>query len=77
MSHKKSPPVVDDAPGMRGPRSRNRGGQLRKKREDTHVKTIEELYHVDFNVRGDMHLGTLLEQEGVDSLSELLEKHGK
>lgn len=74
MSHRKAPPVEKDAPDMRGPRSRNQSGQLRQKRADTHVATIEEQYHRDFDVRGDMHLRTLLEREGVRSLAELLRK---
>jgi len=63
----------NDAPGMRGDRSRNVGnGQLRQKRRDTHVATIEETYDVDFGVRGDMHLGTLLERTGAASLNDLI-----
>ena len=65
-----------DAPGMRGIRSRNaESGRLRRKRSDTNVGTVEEQYGTDFGVRSDMHLGTLLKKEGVDSLSELLERH--
>jgi hypothetical protein len=59
---------------MKGPRGRNPEGNLRGKRGDTLVRTIEEQYHVDFGVRGDMRLDTLLEQEGAESLSKLLEK---
>ena len=33
-----------DAPGMRGFRSRNEHGQLRDKRDDTHMGTIERQY---------------------------------
>jgi hypothetical protein len=62
----------NDAPGMRGDRSRNEDGQLREKRGDTHVETIEKQYGVDLGVRGDMHLDTLLEQKGVDSLNDLI-----
>lgn len=36
---------------------------------------LEEQYHRNSGVRGDMHLGTLLEQESVDPLTELLRKH--
>ncbi len=64
--------MAKDAPGMRGERSRNDDGQLRQKRSDTHVGTIEEKYGVDLGVRSDMHLGTLLEQRGVTSLNDLL-----
>ena len=63
-----------DAPGMKGERSRDENGELRKKRSDTHVGTIEEQYGVDLGRRSDMHLGSLLQQEGVDSLDALLRK---
>ena len=61
-----------DAPGMRGYRSRNDSGPLREKRGDTHVGTIERSYGIDFGVRSDMHLDTLLEDKGVDSLNDLI-----
>lgn len=63
-----------DAPGMRGYRSRDKSGPLRQKRSDTLVKTIEQEYGVDFGVRGDMKLGTLLEKTGEASLNDLLHK---
>ena len=63
---------MTDAPGMRGYRSRNATGQLRDKRNDTLVKTIEKQYGVDLHVRGDMELGTLLEKTGHKSLNDLL-----
>lgn len=61
-----------DAPGMRGPRSRNLTGELRDKRDDTHMGTIEKQYDRDFGVRSDMHLGTYLEKEGIPSLNDLI-----
>jgi hypothetical protein len=64
----------NDAPGMRGDRSRTKSGPLRKKRGDTKVETIEKEYDRDFDVRGDMHLDTLLKREGADSLNDLI--HG-
>lgn len=67
--------MADDAPGMKGKRSRNADGQLRQKRGDTHVGTIEKQYGVDFGVRSDMRLDTLLKREGVESLDELLHRH--
>jgi hypothetical protein len=70
MGH--APKVKNDDPAMKGPRSRNEDGALRAKRRDTRVDTIEDLYGVDFGVRGDMQLGTLLEQTGAKSLSDLL-----
>lgn len=62
-----------DAEGMRGYRSRNQDGQLRDKRDDTHVGTIERQYGRNFGVREDMHLGTLLEQTGYASLNDLIQ----
>lgn len=64
----------EDAPGMRGPRSRNEDGTLRRKRGDTEVGTIEQQYGRDFGVRSDMHLDTLLRREGAQSLSDLLKR---
>jgi hypothetical protein len=61
-----------DAPGMRGYRPRNEGGQLRDKRNDTHMGTIEKQYDRNFNVRSDMHLGTYLKQTGTKSLNDLI-----
>jgi hypothetical protein len=64
--------MAKDAPGMRGYRSRNEDGELRQKRGDTHVGTIEKKYGHDFDVRSDTHLNTLLEREGVASLNDLI-----
>jgi len=63
-----------DAPGMRGNRSRDEDGKLRRKRGDTEVGTIEQQYGRDFGARSDMHLKTLLEREGAGSLHELLNR---
>ncbi|CAN5818953.1 hypothetical protein BH10BAC2_BH10BAC2_26990 [soil metagenome] len=62
----------NDAPGMRGDRSRNENGQLRDKRNDTHMGTIEKQYNRDFGVRSDMELGTYLEQNNIASLNDLI-----
>lgn len=59
---------------MRGDRTRNEDGELRRKRSDTHIETIEEIYGVDLGMRSDAHLKTALERAGVDSLDELLKK---
>lgn len=69
--------ATKDAPGMKGIRSRNESGELRHKRSDTLVKTIEKKYDVDLGVRGDMKLGNLLNERGVDSLNDLLHKERK
>lgn len=63
---------MKDAPGMRGQRSRNVDGQLRDKRDDTHIGTIEKQYGLDFGVRDDMHLGTYLKEHRIESLNDLV-----
>ena len=62
----------NDAPGMRGDRSRNQDGQLRDKRNDTHMGIIEQQYNRDFGVRSDMELGNFLQQNGIASLNDLV-----
>ncbi len=64
-----------DAPGMKGYRTRNLDGDLREKRGDTHMGTIEKQYGRNFNVRSDMHLDTFLSEHKISSLNDLL--HGK
>lgn len=76
MSNRKAPPVRHDAPGMKGPRSRNEDGELRQKRGDTHIGTIEEQYGIDFGVRSDMKLETLRERLGAVSIEGLIDKGG-
>lgn len=75
MSHRKAPPVRHDDPSMTGERARTNEGTLRRKRSDTQAGTIEQQYHVDLDVRSDKQLGNVLKDEGVSSLSELLEKN--
>lgn len=70
--HKEVQAMSKDAAGMRGQRSRNQDGQLRDKRDDTYMRTIEQQYNRDFGVRGDMHLGNFLEANGVASLNDLI-----
>ncbi|MFA7285998.1 MAG: hypothetical protein WC011_04130 [Candidatus Paceibacterota bacterium] len=53
-------------------RDRNKNGQYRDKRDDTHMGTIEKKYHRDFNVREDMHLGTFLKRNNIKSLNDLI-----
>lgn len=64
--------VKNDAPGMKGQRGRNDDGQLRKKRGDTNIGTIENTYNRDFNVRSDMKLENYLEKQGINSLNDLI-----
>jgi hypothetical protein len=64
---------MKDAEGMRGQRSRNQDGQLRDKRDDTHMGTIEKQYNRDFGVRSDKELGSFLKEKGIDSLNDLIQ----
>ena len=45
---------------------------LRQKRGDTLVKTIEKKYGVNLGYRSDAQLHTVLKKEGLPSLSKLL-----
>ena len=64
--------IQHDAPGMRGIRSRNKtNGQLRQKRGDTHLSTLEDKYGEISDRRGDTHLSTLRELRGM-SLSQMV-----
>ena len=63
-----------DAPGMKGYRARTKDGTLREKRGDTHVGSIEDQYDIDFGVRDDMRLDTLLKREQGNSLNDLITK---
>lgn len=64
--------IKNDAPGMKGPRSRNADGQLRQKRGDTHIGTVEKKYDINLNVRSDMHLNTYLKENNINSLNDLI-----
>ncbi len=64
--------MAQDAPGMRGERSRNKSGPLRDTRNDKHVGTLEKQYNRDFGVRDDMQVGTLLEKTGMKSVNDLI-----
>jgi hypothetical protein len=61
-----------DASGMKGYRTRNQDGELREKRGDTHMGTIEKQYGRNFNVRSNMHLDTYLSSNNIASLNDLL-----
>lgn len=64
--------MAKDAPGMKGIRSRNQNGQLRDKRGDTHIGTVEKKYGVNLDARSDMHLGKFLKQHRTKSLNDLI-----
>ena len=48
--------------------------QIRKKREDTKIGTVEKKYDRDFGVRSDKKLGNYLKEQGFPSLSKLLDE---
>ena len=68
---------ANDAPGMRGSRSRNEDGRLRDKRDDTLIGTIEKQYKIDLGVRADMKLGTYQEKTGAKSLNDIVHNEVK
>lgn len=72
LARKEKRPMAQDAPGMKGYRSRNQDGELRNKRDDTHVGTIEKQYGVNLGARSDMHLGEFLKQHQIKSLNDLI-----
>ena len=71
----KKMPKTPKHPGL-DDRSRNEDGEIRKKRSDTLVGTLRDKYGEDFakGYRSDAKLGTVLEREGLDDLSQLLKK---
>ncbi|MCA9382566.1 hypothetical protein KC660_04125 [Candidatus Dojkabacteria bacterium] len=54
--------------------NKTKSGKIRKKRDDTLIKSIEKKYNVDLGVRSDMQLGNYLKKEGLPSLSKLIQK---
>jgi len=58
-------------------RARDSGGEIRKKRSDTLVRTLRKEYgdHFAPGYRPTDKLGKVLEKEGVGSLHQLLRKH--
>lgn len=46
--------------------------QIRQKRSDTKIGTIEKKYKVDLGARSDMKLGNYLKKEGLPSMSKAL-----
>jgi hypothetical protein len=57
-------------------RQRDQDGQIRKKRSDTLVRTLRDEYGESFarGYRANTKLGTVLKQEGVETLDQLLKK---
>ena len=63
-------------PGLDG-RHRDKDGEIDRKRSDTRVDTLRKTYGDDFlpDFRGDAHLGTVLDETGANSLTELVKEH--
>jgi hypothetical protein len=57
-------------------RHRDQDGEIRHKNSNTLVKTLRKQYGPEFakGYRSDAQLGTVLKNEGADSLSELQKK---
>jgi len=72
MGHDTCRPGLDD-------RCRDGDGTIRKKRDDTLVRTLRKEYGDDFaqGFRSDATLGTVLEDADVESLSEYMKKKRK
>ena len=53
---------------------RDHNGEIRKKRSDTKVETLREIYGPDFakGFRSDATLGTVLKRQGAETLDQLL-----
>jgi hypothetical protein len=64
-------------PGLDG-RARDRDGEIRRKNGNTRVDTLRDTYGDGFasGARGDMHLDTLLNRTGANSLSDYLKSKG-
>ncbi|HYM46073.1 MAG TPA: hypothetical protein VES65_07940 [Solirubrobacteraceae bacterium] len=67
----------EQAKNMHTNRTRDDNGELRQKRGDTHVGSIEREYGVDFGVRSDMHLDTLRERTGLNPIEDLVSRARK
>jgi hypothetical protein len=60
-------------------RHRDQDGEIDRKRRDTLVGTLREVYGPNFlpTYRSDATLGTVLDETGAGSLSELVRDHKK
>jgi len=55
-------------------RSRDNNGEWREKRADTKVETLKKDYPIFEGINGNMHLGTLKNKFGVDSLDQVIKE---
>jgi hypothetical protein len=69
MGKRSCPTGLDD-------RCRDRDGEIRHKRSDTHIGTLRKTYGDDFapGIRSDAKLGTVLDRAKASTLSEYLKK---
>jgi hypothetical protein len=60
-------------------RTRDEDGTIRRKRSDTKVKTLREIYGPNFapGTRSDARLGALLDRTGAESLDDYLKNHNE
>jgi hypothetical protein len=70
--------VMQNRTGLDG-RHRDVDGRISEKHGNTRVDTLRETYGDNFahGLRGDMHLDTLLDRKGANSLSDYLKNHDK
>lgn len=64
--------ILNGKMGFKGSRIRNTAGNVRLKRGDTYVGTLEKMYNVNFGGRSDKHLSTLRKERGLTSIKALL-----
>jgi hypothetical protein len=60
-------------------RHRDKSGQTREKNSNTRIDTLRDIYGPYFapGLRGDAHLGTLLDRSGSESLSDYLRNRNR
>jgi len=71
------PKLDTNAEKMPGHAARNKTGQLRRIREDTLMKTLENRYGVKFPDRSDMEWGTFKDKHKVNSVQDALKKFNR
>lgn len=57
-----------------GQHTRTNAGTFRRERGDAKISNLKKEYPKLANINGNMHLGTLRDKLGVDSLSKVLKK---
>jgi hypothetical protein len=57
-----------------GRHKRTSKGRFRKEKRSTKIENLKETYPVLKGINGNMHVGTLLDRLGADSLNQALKK---